>query len=115
MGAVIRYLLPIVVVVGLTVLALQVLAERRRRLGDVKRLFALVDRVRDLAWDHDALDPKLCGLVLDRIRRVDERPTAIEARLALDDILMLARDHRESSPELSVILIDTIRNPQELT
>lgn len=111
----IRYLLPIVVVIGLTMLALEALASRRRRLVEAQFLFALVDRVRDLAWDHDPLDPDLCGLVLDRIRRVDEHPTAIEARLALDDILVLARQHRESSPELSVILIDTIRHPGELT
>ena len=115
MGAALRYLLPIVIMVGLTLLALELLASRRRARLEEQRLFALVDRVRDLAWDHDELDPELCGQVLERIRSVDERPSARAARLALDDIAMLARRYREPSPELSVILIDTIRNPEELT
>lgn len=109
-----RFALPLfVLLVLVVVLAIGLLALRRRATEEAAAI-GLVDQVRDLAWDHDELDPELCGAVLDRLGRSAVPLSVAQARAALDDVLTLARAHRETSPQLATILIDTIRNPKEL-
>ncbi len=42
------------------------LAEQQR--AELARLTALVDDLRELAWDHREIDPDLSTIVLDKIR-----------------------------------------------
>jgi hypothetical protein len=42
------------------------LAEEQR--AELARLTALVDDLRELAWDHRDIDPDLSTIILDRIR-----------------------------------------------
>lgn len=109
-----RFLIPLLVLAVLVFTMVWVARSLAARAAYDRRLYALVEQVRDLAWDHEPLDPQLCGAVLDRLALYDRNPTPTSARQVLDDVLGIARKHRETSPDLATILIDTIRKPKEL-
>ena len=48
------------------------LAEEQR--AELARLTALVQDLRELAWDHRDIDPDLATIVLDKIRSSDRGP-----------------------------------------
>ena len=48
------------------------LAQEQRE--ELARLSALVDDLRELAWDHREIDPDLSTIILDRIRSSERGP-----------------------------------------
>lgn len=80
--------------------------------GSTRRLELARRRVRaatDLAYAHDEISPKLAGAIIERTRGLRDDHSVHTLEKAVDDVLALARQHREEEPDLAVIVIDELR------
>ncbi|REF36244.1 hypothetical protein [Thermasporomyces composti] len=66
-------LLVFVVVGGALAYASSAYAEVRRLRRQVATLRELVERLKELAWDHRELDPSLSTIVIDEIRTYEKK------------------------------------------
>ena len=69
-----------------------------------------VSRATDLAYDHLDISPALADALIVATRDLDLRD-ARQLDEAAARMLDLAREHRRDEPDLSVIVIDTLRHP----
>lgn len=105
----------VLLVLVLTVLVALVYLVMSGQAGESRRLELARGRVRaatDLAWSHDEISPKLAGAIIERTRGLRDDQSVHTLEQAVDDILAIAREHREEEPDLSVIVIDELRRPE---
>lgn len=65
-------------------------------------------RVKDLAWDHRDLDTPLADALIVYLNEHERDPDQHAVRNQVGEI---AWQHRESCPNLSVLVIDLLRHP----
>ena len=105
----IRLLLLLVVVLVVLGVVYLTAAANSRGTERVRIAQRRVKEVIDLAYAHDEISEALAGALIDRTRGVTADTSVHTLEAILDDVLALARDHRETEPDLAVIVIDTVR------
>ncbi|WP_110240504.1 hypothetical protein [Nocardioides gilvus] len=99
-------------VVVIASLVTMVFVLSRGQATSTRRIEAARERVRiatDLAYSHDEISPALAGAIIARTRGLREDSSVHSLEDAIDDVLTLARQHRETEPDLAVIVIDSVR------
>lgn len=109
-----RILLLLVLVAVLVTVAVMLLSGQRRETGRHAAALSRVRQVTDLAYLHDEISTGLAGAVIARTRGLGPDSGTRELEEALDDVLLLAREHRNAEPDLATIVIDTVRSTREL-
>lgn len=110
----------LLLVLIIAILVTMVFALSRGQASSTRRLDAARQRVRiatDLAYSHDEISPALAGAIIARTRGLREDSSVHSLEDAVDDVLTLARQHRETEPDLAVIVIDSVRRegpPEQL-
>lgn len=100
-------LLGVIVAMALLAMRGQPAETHRHRLARVR-----VQRAADLAWDHDEISEALAGAIIERTRGLRPDLPVEVLEQAVEDVLHLAREHREQEPALATIVIDTLRDPE---
>lgn len=106
MGRVVLLMLAIAVLVA-AVYVVALMAGRNP--GRLERARRRVKVATDLAYAYDDLYPVLAGAIIQRTRGLGEDHLVQDLEDAVEDVLALARQHRDAEPELAVIVIDELR------
>lgn len=64
-------------------------------------------RVKSIAWDHRELDEPLAD---ELIRYLNARERDLNLRAVRNEVAEIAWRHRDDSPDLSVIVLDAVRD-----
>jgi hypothetical protein len=104
--------LVLLLVLAFVIVGVLVVANLDTRRGPAydEELAVRVRRATDLAYDHLDLSPTLADALIVATRDLDLRD-ARQLNEAAARMLDLAREHRRDEPDLSVIVIDTLRHP----
>lgn len=82
---------------------------------------ALNREIHDIAFEHADINPELSAAVLHRFEEASKYPAGFPVTDIPADVLQLCLAHRQTEPDLSWILADTIRSrgvtigPKELS
>ncbi len=64
-------------------------------------------RVKDLAWDHRELDTPLADALIEYLNQHESNP---DQRFVRNQVGEIAWQHRDTCPDLSVLVIDLLRH-----
>ena len=67
-------------------------------------------KLKDLAWDHRELDTPLADALISYLNAHERDP---DHRAVRNEVGEIAWQHRDTCPDLSVLVIDLLRHPRE--
>ncbi len=67
-------------------------------------------KVKDLAWDHRELDTPLADALIGYLNQHERDP---DQRAVRNEVAEIAWQHRDTCPDLSVLVIDLLRHPRD--
>lgn len=70
----------------------------------------LLVKVKELAWDHRELDTPLADALIGYLNDHEHDP---DQRAVRNQVAEIAWQHRDTCPDLSVLVIDLVRHPRD--